>query len=203
MIALLLSIIVLITDSTQRQLITSAEVRSIVSDVTSPSQCQDAEDRVESHPMVLRANCWFDIRHNLHVRLTQREPVIRVITHTECYWVDAERTRIAIKPGADVHTLDITGSVGQKAATTDLFDLAMLIRQSEFFAPLVREIRVMSPNNVQVILTSGKRLLLGQIGRNTKHQLARFERLYKRAFMMEEPNCKEFDLRFRGQVITR
>lgn len=209
MLAILLAIFITISDADQRQYVQVSEVRramAVVADTSHlrPQDCQTIEQAIRRVPMVRKAECYLRTNGDMVVTLTQREPVYRVVTDNTAYWVDTDRNPNPIKLGIVVNVPVVYGNISQEAACGEVYELVEAIHASTLFSSRLKAIRIDSHNEVTVHWTDGKRVLLGKMSEDYRERIGRLETLYEKGFKtLGEPECKEFDLRYKGQVVQR
>lgn len=174
MIAIILSILITISDLNERELITEKQVLKEIATVADtarlqPSDCRAIEEQLRKHPMVREVECWVNTHGVTCVKLSQRIP-------------------------------PIVGNVGVLVSKELVNRLSGQIHDNAFLRENVDAIEVRSAKMIVLKMQDGKVALLGALNDNFPDQLYRLEHIYR-----SNPNldCKEIDLRFDGQVVTR
>lgn len=158
---------------------------------------------VRSHPMVRRAECFLTNDHVCHIRLTQRVPAYRVVTAGESYLVDTDREVMPLRPGMKLKVLTANGHIGKRMAENELFDLMQWLSHDRYWVEQLSRVEVVSPRRVQLVRKDGKLILLGEPA-DYRAKLEKFRTVDRKAFAeLGMPDCKEIDLRYDRQVITR
>ena len=168
-------------------------------------QLQAIEDRVTSHAMVRRAQCYRHGDASVRLLVEQRHPLLRVVTATESYFVDSDRQRMPIRAGIQSDAIHVTGHVGERMAKEELADLVEWLQDNSFWQPRIRRIEVREGK--QIVLhqkTNEPRILIGTVENFEK-------KMHKVRIYIEEtiaqsydfPNYRELDARFDGQVVGR
>ena len=167
------------------------------------------ERAIKAHPMVRTAECYLTPRNEVRVQITQRVPMLRVQTNTDTWLVDTDRRVMQARAAVKDTVLIVSGNVGTQMAVTQLADFAEWLQENKYWNARVHHLYVQSPFMLYLYLkdANGKmqneRLVLGAMNG--------YERKLKkmRTFMenageaIEGKNYREFDLRFKGQVIGR
>ena len=135
--------------------------------------------------------------------------MLRVQTNTGTWLVDTDRRVMQARAAVKDTVLIVSGNVGTQMAVTQLADFAEWLQENKYWNARVHHLYVQSPFMLYLYLkdANGKmqneRLVLGAMNG--------YERKLKkmRTFMenageaIEGKNYREFDLRFKGQVIGR
>lgn len=162
------------------------------------------EQTMLHHPMVRTAECYLTPRHEMQIRLTQRVPLLRVQTPAESFLIDTDRrvmeSRVAVKDSV----LMVTGSVGVQLASTQMADFARWLQKNKYWRERIESVRVQTPQMIYLNLKGQQpRVVLGSM----RHYERKLKKL--RTFLEEgqeataEKEYKEWDVRFKGQVIGR
>lgn len=163
---------------------------------------QHMENIIRQHPMVRTAECYTAEDGTARIRITQRVPLLKVVTADEAYYVDTDRRKMPIR--ASVHdTVPVaTGRVGFETASTVLADFAEWVQEEDYWRQRVRAIDVRSPKQVS-IKQKGKHedLVIGDLA-GYEEKMEKAEVFYLRTASMEKPRYRTLDLRYRGQVVA-
>lgn len=163
---------------------------------------QHMENIIRQHPMVRTAECYTAEDGTARIRITQRVPLLKVVTADEAYYVDTDRRKMPIR--ASVHdTVPVaTGRVGFETASTVLADFAEWVQEEDYWRQRVRAIDVRSPKQVS-IKQKGKHedLVIGDLA-GYEEKMEKAEIFYQRTASMEKPRYRTLDLRYRGQVVA-
>ena len=207
-----LALEITITDFARRQYVTEAELVRLLKNanlypVGKPASVvaiQGIENTVKQHPMVREAECYVQPSGTVCVRLSQRIPVLRVVTGDVSYFVDTERKRMPIRESVTTPVLVATGSIGERMACNELADLVLWIEDNAYWKEKIQSIRVVSPRMVYLIQRpDGTRLILGEIN-GFRRKLGKLRKLYDKGFdEIGWQTYEEIDLRFMGQVVGR
>ena len=99
---------------------------------------QHMENIIRQHPMVRTAECYTAEDGTARIRITQRVPLLKVVTADEAYYVDTDRRKMPIR--ASVHdTVPVaTGRVGFEMASTVFADFAEWVQEEDYWRQRVR-----------------------------------------------------------------
>ena len=204
-------LVVNITDKEQRYFITEREIASTLSqngvevvgkDMES-IETQQIENIVRSHKIVRTAECYKTQRGDVRIDLTQRVPLLRVTTPAESYFIDTDRKRMPVRAGINTKVIPVNGHVGLQMAQNEIADFVIWLQDNTYWASRITGIDVKEGKQFVLRQQDGSYILLGGLD-NYKQKLRRL-----RIFLEEKekgaeiPQYKEFDLRYKEQVIGR
>lgn len=201
-----------ISDSDERQYLTTDEILLLlrrneiypVGMELNTVSTQRMEDVVCSHPMVRTAQAVITPLGNVRLRITQRVPVLLVITPGESYYIDSDRLRMPVRQSVTTPVLIAEGSISEQMAATILYDIATTLRTDEYWHERIRRIEVANPKSVSLIQhPDGTRIILG-VPEDYQAKLQRLRTLYEEGFdKMGWQTYRELDLRYNDQVVGR
>lgn len=166
---------------------------------------QRIEDVVKTNPMVRTAQCYTDPRGEVCVRLTQRKPLLKVITTSDSYIVDTDRKRMPIRESIRDTMLIVTGKAGQQMATGSIADFAEWLRDNAYWQERIRYMEVRTPHYVRLLPTDGSEpaIVIGDLS-GYRDKLRKLRVYYEHGVAeSEKGKYRELDLRFEGQVVGR
>lgn len=166
---------------------------------------QRIEDIVRNHPMVRTAQCYTDPRGEIYVRLTQREPLLKVITTDDSYIVDTDRRRMPIRESIQDTMLIVSGRVGQQMATGQIADFAEWWQDNAYWQARIKYMDVRTPHYVRLLPANPEAeiVVLGELD-NYRDKLRKLHVFYENGGKeLAQGKYKELDLRFDGQVVGR
>lgn len=202
-----------ILDIDQRQYVTEAELSnmlrqqglSIVGQSMRTQQIQAIEDAVRAHAMVRTAECFPTADGLLHICLTQRVPMLRIITNSESYFVDTDLRRMPVRDCVRDDVLTAEGNIGERMATEELAEFTAWLAHNRYWRDRVAKIRVRNPKHIEIIQHGNEpTILLGDLG-DYSRKLRRVRTFYEKGVekMAEPKSYRELDVRFNGQVVAR
>lgn len=163
------------------------------------------ETVVSSHPMVRTAECYLTPRHEVRILLTQRVPLLRVLTPGDTYFIDTDRRVMPVRSSVKDSVLVAKGAVGIQIASGALADFAEWLQDEPFWRTRVRFVQVQNPRKVYLYLRGENqpRILLGPLS-GYERKLAKLHTFFEQgADATKDKQYIELDLRFKGQVIGR
>ena len=163
------------------------------------------ERSIESHPMIRTAECYVTPRNQMFIRVTQRVPLLRVITPVDTYFIDEDRRVMPVREAVKDKVLVAKGVIGVQIATKQLADFAIWLKDNKYWQSRVAYVMVQNPHKVYLYLLGEQnpRVLMGDMIDYDKKldKLRIFLEHGSQAFA--DKKYTELDLRFEGQVIGR
>ncbi len=201
-----------IEDSAARQYVTNAELVALLRQKglypigKSPStiSTQGIETAINQHSMVRTAECYTSPNGDVQVVLTQRVPVLRVLTAAESYLVDTDHLRMPVRESVRDTLLLAEGNIGERMATQELVSFAEWLRNNRYWRYRISKIRVRTPRYIELIQPGDATIIIGGLT-DYEQQLDKLQTLQQEGLsrMPEHRVYREWDLRYAGQVIGR
>ena len=164
---------------------------------------QHMENIIRQHPMVRTAECYTAEDGTARIRVTQRVPLLKVVTADEAYYIDTDRRKMPLRSSIHDTVPVAMGKVGFEMASTVLADFAEWVQEDDYWSARIEAIDVRLPKQV-CIKQNGKQedLMIGDL-MGYAGKLEKAEVFYRRTASMEKPRYRTLDLRYRGQVVAR
>ena len=164
---------------------------------------QHMENIIRQHPMVRTAECYTAEDGTARIRVTQRVPLLKVVTADEAYYIDTDRCKMPLVASIRDTVPVAMGKVGFEMASTVLADFAEWVQEDDYWRARIEAIDVRLPRQV-CIKQNGKQedLMIGDL-MGYAGKLEKAEVFYRRTASMEKPHYRTLDLRYRGQVVAR
>lgn len=165
--------------------------------------CDVVEEVLSRNPFIEKADVFVSGNSRLTAKITQREPVLRVISDGQNFYLDSkgERMPVSLNHTARVHVL-----TGPTAATRakDVLELVLQIREDELMNALIEQLHFVAQGEIVLVPKVGNtHILFGKPERIVE----KFENL--KVFYSEvvaETGWYKYstiDLRFRDQIICK
>ena len=203
---------IVITDYAKRRYVSVDELTDMlrkhdlypVGKVVANIPIEQIERAIVNHPMVRHAQCYVTPTGVVRIRLTQREPVLRVVTGDASYFVDSDHLRMPIRESVTTPVMIVTGNVGERMACSEIVEMVQWITADEYWNEKVESVHVVNPKTVYLVQRpDGTHLILGEVS-GYQQKLAKLRKLYDKGFdQIGWQTYRELDLRFRGQVVGR
>ncbi|MBO4621796.1 MAG: hypothetical protein J5635_03895 [Paludibacteraceae bacterium] len=176
---------------------------SLVGDSVDPALLANVERQLLSHPMIRTAEAWCSPEGVLHLNVTQRQPVLRVLGD-ENYYVDSDRRKMPVRNTTAAYVPVVTGRVPFRFVTGELYDFILWMEDDAYWRAQVEQINVVSPARIELVPRVGSGIIVLGTLEDYPTKLRKLKKLYQDGFSSFGWNdYAEVDLRFRGQVVCR
>ena len=199
------------SDSRRRSFVTETEMQQFIrrtgikpeTEPISSQRCQQIEEQALQHPMIRTAKCYASPDGVVHLKLSQRIPVMRVLG-ADNYYVDSDRKIMYPRTTTASYVPVITGRVPQHWAQNELFDFIQWLKDDSFWGAQITQINVVDPDHIELIPRIGSgTIMLGNIN-DYQAKLKKLQTLYTEGFSkFGWKEYKQIDLRFKGQIVCR
>lgn len=172
------------------------------------------EKVLEEDPFVQDAETYIDQRNIFHVKIDQREPILRVLDNNGGnYYLDKDGNKMPPSKNFAARVLVATGNIApytvdfrKKKRTTlkDLFALTQTLLADDFFASFIQQIHVSSTGDfVLVPLIGDQKIILGP-ARKLEDKLERLKTFYHQGMPYTGWRVYEsINLKYNGQVVCK
>lgn len=166
--------------------------------------CQAIEQCLQAHDMVRNAECYKSPLGVVRVEVTQRVPVLCVMTAEGCYYVDSDREVMPARKSVDVDLPVFRGAVSERAAKEEYYDFVEWLQGNHYWRELISDVYVQHSRYLLLTQRGQKaKIVLGALD-GYADKLARLRKLYTHGLdEIDHPDYREYDLRFEGQVVGR
>ncbi|MCH5329141.1 MAG: cell division protein FtsQ [Coprobacter sp.] len=197
-------------DTTKAQIISIPEIRQELRDKQiDPTgktydriNTEEIETELLKNRMVSSVQCYKTPGGTVHIDVTQRQPVLRIINAQGSFYIDKEAQIMPTPKNFTVYLPLATGHISQEYARTKLLPLALYLRQDEFWNAQIEQIYITPQQDIELIPRIGDNLiLLGKID-NFEQKLANLRCLYEQ--IMPEVGWNKYDtinIKYNNQVI--
>ncbi|MCQ2348196.1 MAG: hypothetical protein MJZ65_03300 [Paludibacteraceae bacterium] len=202
-------VVVCIRDSAQRSYLQPEEVHRVlrqnmlypVGKSMNDVETQRIEEQMLKHDLVRTCECYTIQNGRLCVELTQRVPLLRVVTGGETYFIDTDRKMMPVRADVRVSVLLATGDVSRRMAAEQLSDFAEWLRQDAFWRARIARVHVSGPHSIILKQANNNAEILLGDWNDYAQKLNKLRLWYERSEAMEMPTYQQLDVRFKGQVI--
>lgn len=172
------------------------------------------EHVLEEDPFVLDAEAYIDQRNVFHVKVQQREPVLRILDNNGGnYYLDKNGIKMPPSKNFAARVLVATGNVApytqdfrKKKRTTlkDLFALTETLMADEFFNSFIQQIHVTATGDFVLIpLIGDQKIILGSV-RRLEDKLRRIKIFYQQGMPYTGWRVYEsISVKYNGQVVCK
>lgn len=206
------SLAIIISDSDERQYVGEEELTKLLQlhglypvGRTIESISTDAiEHLIRSHDMVRTAESYLTTNHGVRIRLTQRVPIVRVVTAGESYFVDTDRKIMPIRASVTNPIMTATGNIGHRMAQEELCDFVLWLQTDRYWRERIASIEVRNPKLIILHQHKGQAcIVLGELAQ-ASNKLRKLRQWYKKAPEgIDISVYKELDIRYNHQVVGR
>lgn len=203
---------IVISDSLQRQFVRADELELFLKKngcypqgkMLSEVDCHVIEQTLLKHEIVRTAACYKSPFNTVHISITQRVPLLSVVSLDGCYYVDTDRQIMPVRNQIDVDVPIFRGTVSQRVATEAYFDFVQWLNGNRYWRTRIDDIYVQNPNYIVLRQKDGDaKIILGTLD-DYVDKLDKLRKLFTKGLdHIGYPECREYDLRFDGQVISR
>ena len=172
------------------------------------------ERSLESDPFVLDADTYVDQNNVLHVKIQQREPILRVLDNNGGnYYLDNNGVKMPPSKNFAARVLVATGNVSpytpefrkkKRNTLKDLFNLTQALLADEFLSKFIQQIHLSNAGEFTLVpLVGDQKIVLGS-ARKMEDKLGRLKTFYKEGMPYVGWNTYQaINLKFNGQVVCR
>jgi cell division protein FtsQ len=173
------------------------------------------ETALEQDVFIKEANVFIDAQNNVNIKVSQREPILRVMDiEDETYYLDEKGTRIPHSSKYTSRTLVATGDVGifneafldlPENRLNQIFQLAKKILANPFLKVQIEQIHI--DHNGEAILVpklGNHKIYFGLPADNADDKLSRLQSFYEKALPYEGwEKYKYINLAYDNQIVAK
>lgn len=190
---------------TQKEVISMFEKKGIspIGKKLDRIRTKTVEKELSKHPLIDRAECYKTPSGKLCVEVTQRIPVLRVMSENgENYYLDNKGTVMPPHAKCVAHLAVATGRIEKSFAMRDLYKFAVFLQNNSFWNAQVEQIHVLPGRNVELVPRVGDHLIyLGRLD-NYENKLKRVKAFYEKALNQVGWNkYSRINVEFGNQII--
>lgn len=201
---------IVIKDGESRSFVSSEDVEELLKrHLVYPSKHKIGEVRmgvieevIKSNPMVRTAECYRTASDGIKIEVTQRRPVVRVITPVRSYYIDSdgEEMPTSIKYSAYVPVL--SGNISPTYLRSHLMDLVGYISKDKFLNAQIEQIYVDSQLRLELVPRVGSHVVRFGTVDNYEKKCDNLKLFYQKVSNQVGWNFfKSIDLSFENQII--
>lgn len=199
-----------VSDSSRAAFISDDEVRSLLEQKhlypegipMNRIDLKEMEQALEAHQFILQAQCYKTADNVVHVKVSQRLPVMRILSDEGGdYFIDAHGKPLRkVKYPADV--VLATGAVSRHFAEHSLAPIGCYLQQNEFWNNQILQIHVLADSTLEVIPRVGNHIVYLGEAVDVEQKLGRLKVFYEEALNNVGWNkYSKIDLQFNNQII--
>lgn len=159
------------------------------------------ENEVLQNPYIEKASLFITIDGTLNTYIKQRQPIARVITSSETYYLDSQGVKVPLSENYSARVPLITG-VKKDKDFVEVRKLLHTIIADDFFKKEVIGIHMDASNEILLTVRSGDyKIEFGKI-RSIDHKLKKLKAFYSKTFSDSTMyTYKTINIKYRNQVV--
>lgn len=211
-------VVVTIKNSTDKIYVDHAEILnqlesvqgSLINKPVQDIKITSLEDKLKRHQWIKKAELYIDSRNVLHVLVTERQPIARVITRAgHSFYIDKEGKKMSLVDGITVRLPVITNftsatrwSKKDSVVMNGLLELLHYLEKDSFWNAQVGQIDVLKDHTVEIIPVIGNHIIKLGAPENIENKLHNLFVFYKAVLTKTGfDKYSILDIRFKGQVV--
>lgn len=178
------------------------------------------EKAIENHPSIEIANVYGNIKGSVHVRIEQREPLVRIMDNSgSSYYIDDKGFLMPLSTNYTTRVPIVTGNFSRKyidystenlntenadSLLRQIYQLSKAIKQNAFWSAMCDQIFINSKKQLTIIPKTGaEEIILGQY-HNYNKDLETLSTFYKEVLpVVGWEKYKSINLQFRHQIVCK
>ncbi len=204
----------LISERDVRQALLAAFGSDLENSELANLQVERMERVLEADPFVKNADVYIDQNNQLHIKIDQREPVVRVLDNNgNNYYLDAAGKKMPPSKNFAARVIVATGNVSpytpefrekRKSTLKDLFNITQTLLTDEFLKSFIQQIHVNNRGEfILVPLVGDQKIELGS-ARKLDDKLNRLKIFYQQGMPYEGwRKYERIYLNYSGQVVCK
>ncbi|MBO8437387.1 MAG: hypothetical protein IAC54_00610 [Bacteroidetes bacterium] len=160
------------------------------------------EKQIKGNPVVETAECYVTASGKVRIDVTQRVPLLRVISPTGSYYVDTNARIMPLSKWVTAYLPVATGHISREYACNELFRLAGFLDSDNKWGVQIAQIYVTASQDIELIPRIGRQLIVfGKIS-NFERKFKLLDELYSQAFSKTGwDTYGKIDLTYDGRII--
>ncbi len=169
------------------------------------------EESVENNQAIKKAQVYKIIKNDsgtyngvLVVKIIHREPVLRIISESDNYYLDKEGYKIPASSNYTTNVLVITGAVSEKFAVEKILPFVLYVEDDDFWHAQIEQINVERNGDVHLIPLIGNQTIeMGSLD-NYETKLRHVKAFYEQVMAKNNwDKYKEISVKYDNQVIAK
>ena len=160
------------------------------------------ERKVKENPVVESAECYVTPTGRVRIDVTQRVPLLRVISPLGSYYVDTNARIMPLSRWVTAYIPVATGHISEEYACGELFRLAEYLASGNKWGAQIAQVYVTASQDIELIPRIGRQLIVfGKIS-NFERKFELLDELYSQAFSrIGWDTYSRIDLTYDGRII--
>jgi len=160
------------------------------------------ENKLEENRLIKRAECYKTIDGTVRIKVYQREPVLRVFTTKESYYIDNKGEKMPVPDNFAAYLPVASGFIDDDYAKKQLFEFVSFLQQDKFWNYQIKQIYVNQNGDVELTPAVGnQQIILGKI-EDYKDNLEKLRLFYEKGLSKVGWNkYSVINLKYKNQVV--
>ena len=223
-------VVITIVDSVRSRFVTAGDVHQMVENRTHKMRgvlldsinIPSIEQRLSEFPPIKRVDIYKTINGTVHINVTQRTPVVRIINrYGDNYYLDEQGELLKHSNRYSAHVLVANGYInlrppqenynvftaevvpGRRNIMRELFALASYINDDKFWKAQIQQIYVNENGEFELIPLVGEHLIVFGIFDNPDVKFSKLESFYRNGLNVKGWNTyKIINLKYEDQIVA-
>jgi len=167
---------------------------------------------LEEDAFILDADVYLNARNELHIKVIQREPILRVMDNSGLnYYLDESGKKMPLSEHFTARVPVATGNLPphvpefykrKKYVLKDVFEFIKLLRNDPFFHPMIEQIHVNQRGEMTLVPKVGRQKIVFGDFAKAQEKLRRLKIFYEEGMPREGwRTYKTINVKFDGQVV--
>ena len=160
------------------------------------------ENKLEENRLIKKVECYKTIDGTVRIKAYQRDPVLRIFSTKESYYVDNEGEKMPVPENFAAYLPVASGFIEDEYATKQLYEFALFLQQDKFWNSQIKQIYVAPNGDIELTPAVGNhQIILGKI-ENYKENLEKLRLFYEKGLSKVGWNkYSVINLKFKNQVV--
>jgi len=160
------------------------------------------ESKLNENRLIKRAECYKTIDGTVRVKVYQREPVLRVFSTKESYYIDSEGEKMPVPDNFAAYLPVASGFIDDDYAKKQLYEFVSFLQQDKFWNSQIKQIYVNSNGDIDLTPAVGnQQIILGKI-EDYKENLGKLRLFYEKGLNKVGWNkYSVINLKYKNQVV--
>jgi cell division protein FtsQ len=161
----------------------------------------EIEKSIANHPSIKKVNTYCDIAGNVCVEIIQRNPIARVVTTNNSFYIDENGKHMPLSKVYTARTLVITGEV-HFTEKGELFLLAKFIDENPFWKAQIMQIDIEENGDLILIPRVGYQEIVFGKPVNIAQKFNKLKLFYEKGISEKGwNNYSHINLKFKNQIV--
>jgi cell division protein FtsQ len=163
---------------------------------------EEMEKMLKQQFRIKNAECYKTPSGKVRVEITQREPILRIMSNARSYYIDKDGETMPLSSSFTAYVPVVTGAVNEKLAKGILYDFALYLKKNPFWDSQIEQIHMDYNEEVELVPRVGNHIIiLGKLD-NYEYKLNKLYSLYEKGFSKTGWNrYKKINLKYDNQVV--